>query len=246
MADPQHTVELLWDTLEPRKRGPKPSLSTRQIVDTAVALADAEGLEAASMHRVAKELGVTAMSIYRYVPSKDDLVELMSDTAVGHPPVLTSKAWRDRFLELGWAQKELYRSRPWLIDAPLSGPPMGPNNLLWMNAGLDTLVDSGLNEAMKLYAILTLSIFVRGEAQMGRSIALSEQRTGIPEARRDHVYFELLHRLADDDRFPAIGRLMRAGVFEMPDDENLGMNDADFEVGLQIVLDGVAALSARE
>jgi AcrR family transcriptional regulator len=70
-------LDLLWGRREPGRRGPRPGLSTDAIVEAAVAVADAEGLGAVSMARVAKELGFTTMSLYRHVTSKDELLQLM-------------------------------------------------------------------------------------------------------------------------------------------------------------------------
>lgn len=81
-------VELAWGLDQPGTRGPKKGLSLEQILDTAIELADAEGVTALSMGRVAKALGFTTMSLYRYVASKDELIELISDRVIGPPPVI--------------------------------------------------------------------------------------------------------------------------------------------------------------
>ena len=73
-GDPRRSVELLWGTREPPRRGPKPKLSVDAIVRAGIEVADAEGLPALSMRRVAEQVGVTAMSLYTYVPDKDRLV----------------------------------------------------------------------------------------------------------------------------------------------------------------------------
>src|SRR5580704_2893657 len=70
-------LDLLWGRRPRGQRGPKPGLSVDAIVETAVRLGDGEGLEAVSMARVAKELGFTTMSLYRYVASKEELLQLM-------------------------------------------------------------------------------------------------------------------------------------------------------------------------
>jgi AcrR family transcriptional regulator len=80
------TLDLLWGTVQPPTRGPKPALTLAHIVHTAVDVADADGLAAVSMRRVAEELGFTTMSLYRYVPSKEHLLELMIDAAAALPP----------------------------------------------------------------------------------------------------------------------------------------------------------------
>lgn len=241
MPSAEETLKLLWGTTEPPKRGPKPSMSVRQIVDTAVKVADAEGLSAVSMHRVAKELGVTAMSLYRYIPGKDDLLELMFDASVGAPPKLTGENWRDDLRDVAWAQKRMYRARPWALELPITGPPMGPNNLAWMNITFEALSPTGVSEVDKLYVLLLISIYVRGESQLALGITQAEQRTGISEADRDRVYAELMQKIAHDDRFPALRKL---GSIWADDDSEQDPDD-DFEFGLQRILDGVEVLITR-
>lgn len=240
MGDPERLLELLWGEAEPPKRGPKPSLTVRQIVATAIEVADAEGLGAVSMHRLAKELDVTAMSLYRYVPSKDDLLELMFDSAVGQPPsdLVSGGRWRTGLAEWARLQKEFHRSRPWAVELPISGPPMGPNNLAWMNAALEILAGTGLTEADKLFTLLLLSIYVRGESLLGLQMTQASVRTGVTELERDRTYARLMGRIADDDRFPALRRLARSGIFEEMD----GDPGEDFDFGLQRILDGVQVL----
>lgn len=240
MGDPERLLELLWGDAEPPKRGPKPSLTVERIVATAIDVADAEGLGAVSMHRLAKELDVTAMSLYRYVPSKDDLLELMFDTAVGEPPsdIAGDGPWRTELA--GWArlQKDFYRARPWAVELPITGPPMGPNNLAWMNAALETLADTGLTEADKLLILLMLTVYVRGESTLGLQITEASVRTGVTEMERLRVYAGLMRRIAEDDRFPALTRLAHSGIFEEDDTDP----DGDFEFGLARILDGVQVL----
>ena len=88
-------VALAWGRSDSARRGPKPSLSLEEIVATAVRIADEEGLEAVSMARVAKALGFTTMSLYRYVPSKADLLTHMQDAALGPLP-------EDRVRDVDW------------------------------------------------------------------------------------------------------------------------------------------------
>src|SRR5215207_6107774 len=92
------TLELLWGARRRPRRGPKPSLSVEQIVSAAVEVADDEGLAALSMQRVAERLGFTTMSLYRYVPGKGELIDLMLDAAFGRPPDPEDEApnWRTK------------------------------------------------------------------------------------------------------------------------------------------------------
>src|SRR5580704_15308627 len=89
-------LDLLWGRRGGGTRGPKPGLSIDAIVETAVAIADAEGLDAVSMARVANELGFTTMSLYRHVTSKDELLQLMwNASAQGAEELeLEGRGWR--------------------------------------------------------------------------------------------------------------------------------------------------------
>ena len=78
-------LDLLWGRRERGKRGPRAGLSADAIVAAAVRVADAEGLEAVSMARVAKELGFTTMSLYRHVSGKDELLQMMWDASAQVP-----------------------------------------------------------------------------------------------------------------------------------------------------------------
>lgn len=244
MGDPERLLELLWGEAEPPKRGPKPSLTVQQIVTTGIAIADAEGLGAVSMHRLAKELNVTAMSLYRYVPSKDDLLELMFDAAVGEPPgdLIGGGPWRAELARWARLQKDFCRRRPWTVELPISGPPMGPNNLTWMNGALGALGGTGLTEADKLLVLLMLTVYIRGESTLGLQISEASARTGVTELERDRVFAALMQRIADDDRFPALARLARSGVFDEAEEE---YSDEDFEFGLERILDGIQVLIDR-
>src|ERR1700750_3099854 len=79
-------IAAAWGVKTVTTKGPKPGLSLERIVAAAVRMADAEGLDAVSMNRVAKELGTGAMSLYRYVESKQELLALMIDAAIGEVP----------------------------------------------------------------------------------------------------------------------------------------------------------------
>lgn len=82
----KESLALLWGEQEPPSRGPKPSLTAGRIAQAGIEIADGEGLDAVSLARVAKEFGVTAMALYRYVPGKTELLDLMVDLAIGPRP----------------------------------------------------------------------------------------------------------------------------------------------------------------
>src|SRR5690349_10100499 len=95
--DQSHAMRLLWGKQpdDGPRRGPKPAFTLEQITRTGIEIADADGITALTMQRVADELGFTKMALYRYVPGKDELVALMTDAALGDPPPLTGRGWRE-------------------------------------------------------------------------------------------------------------------------------------------------------
>src|ERR1700685_2005466 len=145
-------LDLLWGRRAPARRGPKPRLSGDGIVGAAVRIADAEGLEAVSMARVAKELGFTTMSLYRYVTSKDELLQLMWNASAQGAETLELKgtSWRERLRNWALVQREAHEQHPWITQMPMAAPPLAPNSLTFVERGLETLDDTGITDADKL------------------------------------------------------------------------------------------------
>lgn len=152
-------LEVLWRRPAPGRRGPRPGLSLEQIADAAIALADAEGLDAVSMARLAESLGFTTMSLYRYVSAKDEVLSLMTDRAVGRPPHVGPEVggWRARIELLLSLQRPVLRAHPWLVRTTAVLHAVGPNRLAWMEAMLAALEDTPLREDQKVAVVGTLS-----------------------------------------------------------------------------------------
>ena len=161
-------LDLLWGRRERGKRGPRAGLSAGAIAAAAIRLADAEGLEAVSMARVAHELGFTTMSLYRHVASKDELLQLMwNASALGAEDlVLEGDGWRPRLRMWATVQREMLDRHPWITQMPLAVPPLAPNSLTFVEHGLQALDGTGLADADKLrviekpLAILTLHVII--------------------------------------------------------------------------------------
>ncbi|NEE01378.1 TetR/AcrR family transcriptional regulator [Phytoactinopolyspora halotolerans] len=265
--EPVRMLELLWGTATPPSRGPKPALSLAKIVDTAVAIADAEGLAAVSMRRVAEELGFTTMSLYRYVPSKEDLLELMQDAAAVPPPDVDLDSMPDHWRDAArwWATHniEMFRRHPWFLDIPLSGPPMGPNQVRWMDRLLGALAGTGLAPGEKMGVLTLLSTWALSAGRLELSLTEGASRTGIEPDDWDPIYGELLAKVVDAEEFPALAEVIQSGIFSGPqsdhDDGGAVSSDADghtdggvgedlgddMTFGLEVILDGVEALVER-
>lgn len=242
---PARMLELLWDTATPPSRGPKPALSVGRIVQTAVAVADAEGLAAVSMRRVADELGFTTMSLYRYVPSKDDLLELMQDAAAAPPPDADFDAmpsgWREA--TRWWARQtmQMYRRHPWFLEIPLSRPPMGPNHVRWMDAFLRPYLDTGLHPGELMGILQLVSTYTLSAGRIELNLEQASPQTGLAPHEWEPVYGELLAKVIDPAQLPALSQIVHDGGLLTEGNTP----DADVEFGLEIILDGVEALIAR-
>ncbi|MCA2215379.1 TetR/AcrR family transcriptional regulator [Jidongwangia harbinensis] len=228
---------VLYEPQRSPRRGPRPALTLDGVVAAAVEIADADGLGAVSMSRVAERLGFTTMSLYRYVKSKDELLLFMADAANGQPPPRpTPESWRTGLD--GWARAVfgIYRRHPWLLRVPMSAPPAGPAQLRWMEAALANLAEVGLHEGQKLQIIQLLHGYARGEAQLSTDLSAVDagdtSRAG---------YGEILRTVTSPETHPALHRLAASGLL----DESTAYDDeADFGFGLHTILDGVERLIA--
>jgi AcrR family transcriptional regulator len=234
------SIEAAWGVRPRPGKGPRPALSLERIVAAAVRVAATDGLQAVSMGRVASDLGVSTMSLYRYVAAKDELLALMADLAFEAPPARRrpEETWRDGLSRWAWAELAVYRRNPWVLRIPISGPPITPNATAWLERGLDSLRDTGLQEGEKLSAMLLLTGFVRGQASFLVDIAAAQAAGAAPADPEMMASFgTLLARLTDPERFPALHAVIAAGVFDEPDED-----DFDFAFGLERVLDGIETL----
>ncbi|MGW3770072.1 TetR/AcrR family transcriptional regulator [Actinomadura verrucosospora] len=160
--DPRTLAELLWGLRKPRVRGPRPTFDLARLADTAVKVADTEGLEAVSMHRVAAELGLTKMALYRYVKGKTELMAIMVEAAVGTPPDLSGAAgWRAKLEEYARGLSAAWQRHPWLPSVTVGDRVMGPREAAWSERALSALSDTPLTERERLDAVMTVSHHIR-------------------------------------------------------------------------------------
>lgn len=164
-GDPARTVALLWRSMPAGRRGPRPGLSVDAVVDAAVALADAEGLAAVTVRRLGAELGVSAMTVYTYVPGKAELLDLMVDSVHAALPRLRLPArWQERVRQVAESNRAMYAAHPWLATVVTSRPVLGPGTLRKYECELATLDGLALSD-VELDAALTLVLtFVQANA----------------------------------------------------------------------------------
>ncbi|GIE95308.1 TetR/AcrR family transcriptional regulator [Paractinoplanes rishiriensis] len=229
-------LQTAWGLRERPSKGPRPTLTTERIVEAAVRIAAAEGFGAVSMNRVAGELSTSAMALYRHVANKEELTVLMLESVAGHPPepIADGETWRAALERWAFALFAMYREHRWFLQAPIPGPPATPRQLAWVEVGLTALTGTRLGEGEKLSVILLLSGFVRNEASIEGQM-VEAARAG--ERTLDAVmaeYGTLLRHLVQPDRFPALRRVIDAGVMDVADHP-----DTEFVFGLTRVLDGI-------
>jgi AcrR family transcriptional regulator len=234
------TLELLWGARKQPRRGPRRTLSVERIVEAAIRIADEEGLETLSMRRVADRLGAGgAMSLYTYVPGKTELVNLMLDAVMGEEarPDGEAKGWRaglELYAREGW---KLYHRHPWMLQAPLSRGLMGPNQTASLDSVLRSVSGLGLSEREMVAVVSVVAGYVQGAARTSVDISRLEKDTDITDEQWWATYGELMSQyVADAERYPTLASLSLSAWWAFDGAK------AEFEFGLQRVLDGIEAL----
>ncbi|WBB69777.1 TetR/AcrR family transcriptional regulator [Micromonospora sp. WMMD812] len=235
-------VEAAWGLRERAPKGPRPGLTLPGIVAAAIAVADGEGLAAVSMSRVAKELGAATMALYRYVGAKDELLTLMVDAAYGESPGLSGRGldWRTALGRWSWAERAALQRHPWVVRVPISGPPLTPCTLGWLEDGLRCLDGTGLTATEKMSVMLLLTGYVRNEVLLMVQVQEGSAASGRTPDEIMSEYARLVARVADPARFPALHEVLASGAIDQDDGP-----DDEFAFGLERVLDGVEALVSR-
>jgi AcrR family transcriptional regulator len=247
MGDAERLLALLWRRHTPlagRAPGPgrPPRLSVDELVRAAVAAADAGGLDGVTMARVARDLGVGTMTLYSYVRSKSELVELMVDEVIGElalpgPGEPRPAPWR--------AQVELYADRvlavhrrhPWLLAVPATRPPAGPGVLAEREYVLSTLAGLGLEADRLPLAATAIGTFVRAAVALEVEDAELERTSG---QSTDAWWTErgaMWDTWFDADRHPTMTAVWNAGGFTRGTVEQAA---AARHYGLHRLLDGIA------
>lgn len=229
----------------PARLGRRSNLDVETVVATAVRLADGGGLDAATLPKVAGRLGVTPMSLYRYVGSKHELLQLMLDAA-SEPHAASGEpaGWREGMRLWAVDFWELTLRRPWLSRVPIHRSPSGPNQIAWLERGFEQLAGTGLDWDEQLRALTLLSGYVRHSALLAQE--LEEGRPADSSVAEDKDgYARALRGLITPDRFPRTAQMLTSEALRATDQPAESAARADFDAGLELVLDGLAAQIAR-
>jgi AcrR family transcriptional regulator len=227
----------IWLRPARNSRGPDPGYSREQITAAAIKVADAEGLEAVSMRRVAREIGAGAMSLYRYVGSKDDLIELMIDATQGEDPLpeAPSGDWRADLEQVAHRGRAVMLRHPWTAAVTSSRPSFGPNSVRIFEYALSCVDGLGLSIDEMLTIVLSLISYVRGFVQGELAEAEAQRRTNLTEEQWRQHQGPWIRQLMDSGRYPLFSKVIIDA--ELP---HLDI-DRQFRAGLDHLLDGIRA-----
>lgn len=234
-GDVTRSLELLWGTDERPRRGPRPGLTLDRIVTAAVRLADSEGIAAVSMRRLSTELGTGTMSLYRYVPGKSELIDLMLNHVAAPPedePPFEG-GWRAGAEAYARETLALIQRHPWLLQVNQARPVLGPNAVGGLERVLSRIKPMGLTDPELVGVIITLEGYVTGVARTHVHAVEAEKASGVSE----EDFWET--------QGPFLGRVMATGAYPVLAalTEDAFTSDLDyFEFGLQRILDGLDVL----
>ena len=225
----------VWAREEPRGRGPTSGLSRDQIADTALAIADAEGIDAVSIRRIARELGSGAMSLYHYFDSRDELLELMADRIAAEMvvPGELPDDWREALKAIAAHSRRAFSRHPWLHTALHERMRVTPNLMRHIEQSaqaIQPLHEAGYDPARLSNLVAAVDDYTIGYT-LGerRSISPEERARGIQEAFQEpHIQY-----LLDSGEFPLLSRFVAEGG-DLPETDR-------FDEGLEWLLDGFAA-----
>lgn len=216
-------------------------MTVNEIVREAVSLADTEGIEALTMQRLASRLGVTPMALYRYVPSKEDLIFLAVDAASGNPPDAPAEGegWRSGLERWSRAQIDGLRRHPWVSRVPITAPPIGPKQVAWMERCLECMAGTSLSLGERVGVLNLLGVYGLGHSRLYGELTRASSARGLSLGEVERQYGELIGQIVDPTRFPHVAAGFAAMASDPPTQSDAA---ADFEFGLARILDGVAAL----
>lgn len=224
---------LLWrGEDEPSARS---GLTVTRIGEAGIELADRDGLAALSMRRVAEHLGVGTMSLYTYVPGKDELIFVMVEAVRSELPPLEGEGWRESLESIAYQNWELYHRHPWLLEVPVTRPVVGPVVMERNEAELRAVDGMGLSEIEMDAAIGLVHNHVAATARKALEIARDAERSGMTDDQWWYAVLPTLTKVLANRNLPITSRVGEAIGAPHSDPRH------DLEFGLRCILDGIEA-----
>lgn len=214
-------------------RGPTPTHSREEIATAAIKIADAEGLEAASVRNIARSLGAGAMTLYRYLPTKEDLWAVMIDEASPFEPQEPTGDLCADLTVLARRRRKNFLRHPWLASLLATRPIIGPNYLRGMERDLAILGGNGLSIADAIDVMNLIYSWVTGTVQAELTEQANTNESGVDRQSWRKRMEPYLVSLLETGDFPYLSKMTEATEFAAADEQ--------FETGLSIILAGIEA-----
>lgn len=232
-------MDSVWLRSARKPRAERPQLSQERIIDAAIELLDEQGLEGLSLRRLADRLGSGVTSIYWYVNTKEDLLELAVDTILVDTPQIDDPSvdWREDIRGLAVGFREIILRHPW--SASLFGQflGIGPNALAYSESVLGVLGQTGLTGERLDGALSAIFYYVIGSAITDSVWLKTLRRAGVEGTDWDE-FLKVHAEIASANQSPIVAAYI----------EQFGGEDVDrrFSVGLEAILDGIEQWSKDE
>lgn len=237
-------LALLWGLQSWSGRKSRSDLSIEKIISSAIETADGDGLGALSMRRVAERLGVGTMSLYTYIPGKEELIDLMLDSVYGEMsrPTNPPEGWRARLELIARENWLLARRHPWILQISTIRPPLGPNATAKYDYELSAVAGIRLSEIEMDSVVNLVNGHVEHVARRWLDATQVERTSGMTDEQWWEINGPLVRNVVDEAKFPIAARVGVAtgeayGAAYAPEHA--------FEFGLQRVLDGVEVFVQR-
>jgi AcrR family transcriptional regulator len=234
--EPREVPKVIWARPERSGRGPAPSLRRVDIAAAAVKLADADGIEAVSMRSLAAALEVGATSLYRYVESKEEVIDLMVDHVFGADfHFEASGDPRADLAGFAHAMRALLLAHPWMAVHGAGRPTLGPHILAMVESVLGAIDGLGLEIDEMLLAVGTVDSYVRGRVldQLAEQEAI--RRSGYSQDEWLERMEPWMAGIIESERYPLVKRV----VIDARTPHDPDRIEKAFEGGLERVLDGL-------
>lgn len=228
------------------RRSDQPSgLDRARITEATVRLLDAEGLSRFSMRRLAAELNVTAMSVYWYVDTKDDLLELALDAAFGElalPAESSDGDWRAQLRALAVEYRAMLVRHPWLSSLAGTFLNIGPHSTAFSLCVQRVIRGTGLPRDGQMGAIAAVFRFVYGFGTIeGHFIARCDD-AGMTQ---DEYFHDAMRSIAEQPELAGSFRESTELMAARGGDSVQEMRERDFTFALELLIAGIEAMGAR-
>jgi AcrR family transcriptional regulator len=227
---------MLWLLPERAERGP--ALTRSAIVATAIELADAEGMDAVSIRRVAAELGVRPMSLYTHISRKQDLLDLMLDAVAGDAVVggELPADWREALRQIAWQTRDATLRHPWVMSMAGGRTAIGPNALRHVDQSLAAVAGLAVDRDRKIAILVAVDTYTIGQA--ARELAGREalRHAGVSNGAWREATESYLARMIEMGRYRHLAEFGAAAFIDAHE-----VVERRFTEGLDWLIDGIAA-----